>query len=449
MAYATPHTDLEKQLWTLKPGDHLCCIFETEAEHRALLSSFIRQGLDRREKVTYIADWHSREKILDYLLEDGVDPAPFLECGQLDILDARAVYRLEREIDPDRMIGLLKAESDRARNLGYGALRVTGEMSWAIADPAVPEKLIVYEARLNTFFQHYPCLAICQYDRRLFRPEVILDVIVTHPLVIVGTEIYKNFYYMPPEALLSGDAAASRVENWLNNLKTHERAERQIQSLTEALMTAQESERLMISRELHDQVAQDLVSMKLTMETLLLDGAGMTEDIGYRLASLSNTINRTINAVRGLAYDIRPPELDELGIVLALSMFCEDFAHKSDIRVDFQAAGLERLKLAVSTQIHLYRMVQEGLINIRKHAAASRAVVKLVAAFPNILLRIEDDGRGFDVNQRAMEAPMGKRMGLRSLQERARLLGGIMIVRSMPGKGTRIFIRFPIQGAGT
>ena len=114
------------------------------------------------------------------------------------------------------------------------------------------------------------------------------------------------------------------------------------------------------------------------------------------------------------------------------------------VPVDFQSAGLKNLKLDYGTQINLYRLVQEGLTNIRKHAAASRVTVKLAAAFPNIFLRIEDNGRGFDMQKRAAAAGQEKRMGLRSMQERVKLMNGAMELKSKPGQGTRVSIKLPI-----
>ena len=111
--------------------------------------------------------------------------------------------------------------------------------------------------------------------------------------------------------------------------------------------------------------------------------------------------------------------------------------------IDFQSAGLKNLKLDYGFQINLYRLVQEGLTNIRKHASASRVTLKLAAAFPNIILRVEDDGRGFDVQARAASAGQEKRMGLRSMQERVNLLNGKMKLRSKPGQGTKVTIKLP------
>jgi signal transduction histidine kinase len=106
---------------------------------------------------------------------------------------------------------------------------------------------------------------------------------------------------------------------------------------------------------------------------------------------------------------------------------------------------MDRLKLDSESQINLYRLIQEGLNNIKKHAHAGNAVVKLVAASPHIILRVEDDGIGFDVKERELRTSAEKRMGLRSMKERVNLLGGEMQIHSMPMKGTKILIKIPIQ----
>jgi len=103
------------------------------------------------------------------------------------------------------------------------------------------------------------------------------------------------------------------------------------------------------------------------------------------------------------------------------------------------------LRLDFDTEMNLYRLIQEGLNNIRKHAAAGQATVKLVGAYLNIILRIEDDGKGFDAEERARKAGSEKRMGLRSMTERVRLIQGEIAIQSQPMKGTQIFIKFPYQ----
>jgi PAS domain-containing protein len=209
----------------LGPGDHLCCLYETEEEHRAVLTPFLRQGFERDEKVVYVIDVHTAEAILDYLRKDGLDVESYLARGQLTILSRDDAYTREGVFDPEKMIALLRAEMERALAEGYTALRVTGEMTWALRGLPGSERLIEYEARMNEFFPGSKCLAICQYDRRRFDPAILLDVLRTHPIAVVGTEVYDNFYYMPPAELLGHAPSAAEFRHWVQNLAERRRVE--------------------------------------------------------------------------------------------------------------------------------------------------------------------------------------------------------------------------------
>ena len=158
-----------------------------------------------------------------------------------------------------------------------------------------------------------------------------------------------------------------------------------------------------------------------------------------------NVYDARVKAVRDMAYSLSPASLNELGLVQTLVRHCEEFSARSGVKVDFFHAGMEKLAMGFDSQINLYRLVQEGLNNIQKHADASHAIIRLLGAFPNIILRIEDDGKGFDVRGRLLTATADKRMGLRSMQERVSLLGGTMTIRSKQGHGTRLFIKVPCK----
>ena len=231
-----------------QPGDHLCCIYETEEEHRAVLTPFLRQGLERGEKVLYIVDAHTAETILGYLRDEGVDVEACLESGQFAILTRDDAYMQEGIFDPQRMIALLRAETERALAEGYPALRVTGEMTWTLRGLPGSERLIEYEARLNEFFPGSQCLAICQYDRRRFDAPLLLDVLRTHPIAVFGTEVYDNFYYIPPAEFLSGDRAAVELQRWEQSLAQRRRAEEQIRHLN-AILRAIRNVNQLITRE--------------------------------------------------------------------------------------------------------------------------------------------------------------------------------------------------------
>lgn len=220
----------------LKPGDHLCCIYETEEEHRVVLTPFLRQGLERGEKVLYIVvDAHTTEAILGYLQDGGLDVEPYLAGGQLAILTHDDTYMREGVFDPERMVALLRAETKRTLDEGYPALRVTGEMTWALRGLPDSERLIEYETRLNEFFPGSKCVGLCQYDRWRFDPAVLLGVLHTHPTAVIGAEVYDNFYYIPPAELLGRDIPTAKLRHFLEKLAERKRAEAERERLLTAL----------------------------------------------------------------------------------------------------------------------------------------------------------------------------------------------------------------------
>ena len=225
-------------LESLKPGDHLCIIYDTEEEHRAVLTSFLRKGLENGEKVMYVVDARTSEVILNYLRSDGVRVEPYLDNGQLSILTRDEAYLRDGIFNPDGMIGLLRVETGRALTEGYSALRVTGEMTWALRGLPGSERLIEYEMKLNEFFHGSECLAICQYDRRRFEPEILINVLRTHPIAVVGTNIYDNFYYIPPACLIGKKVEAAVLQRMFQNLLDRNRIEEERKQLTAGLQEA-------------------------------------------------------------------------------------------------------------------------------------------------------------------------------------------------------------------
>ncbi len=222
-------------------------------------------------------------------------------------------------------------------------------------------------------------------------------------------------------------------------------AESHIHTLTHDLIKAQENERQRIARDLHDHVAQDLSTSRIACDTLFDNKEEMPKHVIRRAEKLSKMLHKSIQTVREIAYDLRPPILDQLGLVRTIYQYCEDFSERTSIPVQFHSAGMDKLSLNFDTEINLYRLIQEALNNIGKHAKANHVTINLVASFPNIILRIKDNGKGFDVEKEKKATANQKRMGLQSMEERVKLLNGIMDIQSKVSAGTRIVIEVPYE----
>ena len=224
---AVSHTAVSA-LEQLRPGDHLCHLHASEDEHRTVLTPFLQHGLERNERVLYVADFHTPTEILKYLRDAGLDVDPYLARDQLRLLSPAEAYVRDGAFDPLRMIALLEHETDLALRDGFTALRVTGEMTWALRGLPGSERLIEYEIALDRFFGTHAALALCQYDRRRFSPELLLRVIEVHPAVIVGTEVCDNFYFVPSEDLARPDRAQRQLQRQLDTLTERRRLEAEL-----------------------------------------------------------------------------------------------------------------------------------------------------------------------------------------------------------------------------
>ena len=221
--------------------------------------------------------------------------------------------------------------------------------------------------------------------------------------------------------------ARAEAEAALNELrKSHERLE----SLSRRLVDVQEAERRALARELHDELGQILASLKQRLE------GGTAQASAEAQSILGDLLER----VRDLSMDLRPPTLDELGLLPTLLWHFERYRQETGVRVEFQHHGaVDRLPPELETAA--FRIVQEALTNVARHARVDEASVRLESRPDGLELRIEDRGLGFE----AGAAPRAAWGGLAGMQERARLLGGRVRIDSVPGRGTRIVAELPIH----
>ncbi|MBI3805038.1 MAG: MEDS domain-containing protein [Nitrospirae bacterium] len=216
------HSSLVQAIKQAAPHDHLCLIYETLQEQLAAAVSFIRIGLERGEQCVYIVDENVAATVIDAMHQEGINVDAAIQSGALTIAD-KQVYLNKGYFDPDGMIAFLKGAVEAAERAGYTALRITGEMTWALGGDPGAERLMEYEAKLNRFFPSNNVVAICQYNRNRFQPELIQDVIRTHPKVISGGLVCQNQYYIPPDEFLTDRGAAQEVERLIRHIVERER----------------------------------------------------------------------------------------------------------------------------------------------------------------------------------------------------------------------------------
>ncbi len=185
-----------KSFEKLDHGSHICCIYSGE-EKLTALASFMEIGLERNEKCLYIFDDRDKENIIGKFRDEGIDIDEALNSGQFEFLTKRESYLTDGYFEPEKMFQLLSKAKEEALSQGYTGLRGTGEMTWFFSNTPGVERLMEYESKLNEFLQGQEMVILCQYNENKFSPEILLDVIYTHPKVIVNDYLYENHYYMP------------------------------------------------------------------------------------------------------------------------------------------------------------------------------------------------------------------------------------------------------------
>ena len=224
------------------------------------------------------------------------------------------------------------------------------------------------------------------------------------------------------------------------------RSEQAREQLLQQLVTAQEEERRHIARELHDQMGQNLTALILGIKALQDNGSD-SDGAAERIRQLQALAVQIGQEVRSLAVQLRPSVLDDLGLLLALSNYVEQWSARAYIAVDLHSDGLDVGRLSLAVETTLYRLVQEALTNVLKHAEASQVSVIIERRADEVRLIVEDDGVGFSVPPAPSEPGNAPQLGLIGMRERVVLLGGSLTIESAPGSGTTIFARIPLPAA--
>lgn len=217
----------------------------------------------------------------------------------------------------------------------------------------------------------------------------------------------------------------------------------QKQNLSIRVIKAQEEERKRVAREIHDGPAQAIANIVLRMEFCEKLLELKPDKVKGELQSLKELVRNTLQDIRKIIFDLRPMALDDLGLVPALRRYLEDYKSKYNLNTEFIFFGYER-RLDNAVEVGLFRVVQEALNNVWKHARASKVIVRLEMGRDNVNILIKDDGQGFDVEQ-ALANKQRESLGLTSMRERVELLGGTFILRSRPGQGTEILLKVPLN----
>ena len=244
------------------------------------------------------------------------------------------------------------------------------------------------------------------------------------------------------------DHLAHTLNAMLDRLDTYtaaiEAEKTRSQLLAAEVIKAQEAERQRVARELHDETSQALATLIISLDLIEAQVAPEQKGLASGLAEIKSLTTRMLESIRQLAYDLRPTMLDDLGLVPAVRWCMKSHLEKMGIEVHLDSVGFDQ-RLDPELETAVYRIVQESITNIAKHAKARHVQIELRADDSAVTASIEDDGVGFDVDRVLNSSARECGLGLFGMQERALVLDGRLDYHSIPGFGTRITAVFPLQ----
>jgi signal transduction histidine kinase len=231
--------------------------------------------------------------------------------------------------------------------------------------------------------------------------------------------------------------------HYVRLLEQSRHMQEQMRSLSRQLLSAQEEERKKISRELHDEIAQTLSGINVQLATLKREATVNVKGLQKKIAFAQRMVEKSVAIVHRFARELRPPVLDDLGLIPALHSFVKHFANRTGVRVRLTVfAGIKQLDSPRSTV--LYRVAQESLINVSRHARATRVDVSIRKLPGAVCMEIKDNGKSFSV-QRLLNMKGNNHLGLLGMRERVEMVGGRFSVESVKGRGTTIRAQIPFR----
>jgi PAS domain S-box-containing protein len=253
-----------------------------------------------------------------------------------------------------------------------------------------------------------------------------------------------------PEDVQLLSSISNQIAVAIENAKLYEELQRKETMRGELLhlvISTQEEERRRIARGLHDEISQALTSLAVNLEAVADALPLDTDEVKARLKKVQSIAIGTLDEIHKVIWELRPTLLDDLGLIPAVESYVETHLAAAGVRTHFETAGSER-RMPTRVETAIFRIIQEALTNIVRHADAESASISIEFEDNSILVHIEDDGKGFDLEDAMRATREGRGLGLLSMKERAQLLGGSLNIKSKLGQGTQIDLEIPMKWEG-
>lgn len=391
-------------------------------DNQFVLFTLIREEYASHEDVVYIFVLDDDDNVLVHTFDGGF-PADIL---RVNYLEAGEPYRVQ----------VLQTETGRIQDVAAPIL----------TDHSIVMRLGMSEGSINATVNEYIGNILLWAALILVLGLIVaygLASFLTRPISqlseaarAIGKGDFK--WKAPPWARDEVGSLGAAFNEMSDELKHKEEMREQ---LLAKVISAQEDERKRIARELHDETGQTLTSMLVSLK--VAEDSTDSPSTKKKITELRVLTSQALERVHEMATELRPSILDDIGLAAAVRRYTEEYSKKIGPPVDSHISGFGSRRLSPEIEITVYRIIQEALTNIVKHAEANCVSVIMSLAGSSLTAIIEDDGKGFSIKA-PMTAGSGKSLGLFGMNERASLVGGTLTIESKPGSGTTVFLQIPL-----
>jgi signal transduction histidine kinase len=428
-------------------GTHFCHFYETQNDLIDILVPFFRAGLENNECCIWVVfDPLSEQQARD-VLRSGVPGAErYLATGNIEIVSHSEWYLKDGIFDADRVIAGWKRKLAQALASAYAGIRVNGNETWLTEQHWAT--FSEYERSLDEIIAAEPIIVLCTYPLAGRSGSDVFDIAHSHQFAIARRkgewEVVESPQIRQTKAELKKLSDHLEV-HVMERTQALGAANERLRALSAKLQSAKEEEGTRIARELHDQLGSALTSLRWDLQWLekALSGrkpAAQPGELSERLAAMMRLTDKTIDNVKSIASELRPSVLDDLGLVEAVEWQVNEFQARTGIACRFESS-LESVDLSREQSTAVFRILQEALTNILRHAEATGVDITMDQRDGSFVLTIKDNGKGITQNQKSTRYSLG----IWSMQERAHFAGGTTEITGAESEGTAVVVQIPLR----
>ena len=451
-------------------GAHFCYFYETKQDLLDILIPYFKTGLENKEFCLWVisnSELLTVEEATSALRDALPELDRYVAQRSIEVVVHDDWFLSGRTFDPHKVANRFRKKLNEALARGYAGMRVNGSPAW-LRD-AGPQELRKFEAELDKLFPNERTIASCTYPLASIGGDEIFDVVRTHQFAIARRQGEWEVIETPEliqakqEVKRLNEELEQRVIERTNDLRVaneelrKEIAERkqaeadlritseQLRALSARLQSAREEEGTRIAREIHDELGSMLTGLKWDIEEIsrmlsTQPGKSQLAVMRKKVRALIKLTDKSVSTLRRIASELRPSVLD-LGLAAAIEWQAQQFQARTGMVCDYDCS-MEDVELSVEQSTAVFRIFQEALTNVLRHAQATSINIKINKEKSNFVLSVSDNGRGITHGEKSGR----QSLGILGMRERAHLIGGEVSITSAKGQGTVVTLRVPILG---